>query len=119
MDILQRNRIISGLAECVVITEARNRSGSLNTAKHAIEQRKEVLQYLGILFIKMERMPSPLRQGVVPILDLTEWSEQWGVIVFGKPPKHRNSYFSYEANKAKCTSIPITTYKRKENYSKV
>ena len=40
---LQRNRIISGLAECVVITEARKRSGSLNTAKHAIEQRKEFL----------------------------------------------------------------------------
>ena len=39
---LQRNRIISGLAECVVITEARKRSGSLNTAKHALEQKKEL-----------------------------------------------------------------------------
>ena len=28
-----------------------------------------------------------LRQGVVPILDLTEWSEQWGVLSYLESPK--------------------------------
>ncbi len=40
---LERNRIISGLADAVLITEAAERSGSLNTASHALNQGKPVL----------------------------------------------------------------------------
>ncbi len=40
---LERNRIISGLADAVLITEAAERSGSLNTAGHALNQGKPVL----------------------------------------------------------------------------
>lgn len=39
---LERNRIVSGLADAVIITEAASRSGSLNTAAHALEQGKDV-----------------------------------------------------------------------------
>lgn len=39
---LERNRIISGLALGLVITEAGESSGTLNTANHAIEQGKEL-----------------------------------------------------------------------------
>ena len=39
---LKRNRLISGLADAVVIVEAAERSGSLNTAAHALDQGKEV-----------------------------------------------------------------------------
>lgn len=39
---LHRNRLISGLADIVVVVEAAERSGSLNTATHALDQGKSV-----------------------------------------------------------------------------
>ncbi|MBR3131000.1 DNA-processing protein DprA [Candidatus Saccharibacteria bacterium] len=44
---LFRNRIISALADAVVVIEARERSGSLNTAAHAIEQGKDLFAVPG------------------------------------------------------------------------
>lgn len=40
---LERNRIVSGLSDAIIITEAAAHSGTLNTAMHALEQGKEVL----------------------------------------------------------------------------
>ncbi|HZJ10942.1 MAG TPA: DNA-processing protein DprA, partial [Trueperaceae bacterium] len=40
---LQRNRVISGLSRAVVIVEAGERSGAINTSSHALAQGREVL----------------------------------------------------------------------------
>jgi DNA processing protein len=37
-----RNRLITGLSDCVIVAEAGARSGSLNSANHAAEQGKEL-----------------------------------------------------------------------------
>lgn len=53
---LERNRLISGLADAVVIVEAAERSGSLNTAMHALDQGKD-------LFAVPGNITSPMSQG--------------------------------------------------------
>lgn len=53
---LERNRIVSGLSDAIVITEAASRSGTLNTAAHALEQGKEV-------FVVPGNITSPMSMG--------------------------------------------------------
>lgn len=53
---LQRNRLVSGLADAVIITEAAHRSGTLNTAQHALEQGRDV-------FVVPGNITSPLSEG--------------------------------------------------------
>ena len=58
---MERNRLVSGLADAVVITEAAARSGTLNTAGHALSQGRE-------LFIVPGNITSPLSEGCNSLL---------------------------------------------------
>ena len=51
-----RNRIISGLADKLLIFEARKRSGTLSTARHALDQGKDIYALPG-------RINDPLSEG--------------------------------------------------------
>ncbi len=42
-----RNRIISGLADCLLVMEARIRSGSMTTVQHALQQGKDIFVHPG------------------------------------------------------------------------
>lgn len=65
---LERNRIVAGLSDAILITEASARSGTLNTAMHALQQGKDV-------FVVPGNITSPssagcnalIRQGATPV----------------------------------------------------
>ncbi len=61
-----RNRIISGLADCVILMEARIRSGSMTTVQHALEQGRDVFVYPGEAdSLKSEGNHQLLREGAI------------------------------------------------------
>jgi DNA processing protein len=65
---LKRNRLISGLADGVLITEAANRSGSLNTARQALEQGKVVMAVPGNITSEASSGANQLiKAGAIPI----------------------------------------------------
>ncbi len=69
----QRNRIVSGLSDAILITEASARSGTLNTAAHALAQGKTV-------FVVPGNITSPssagcnalLKQGATPVTEAAD-----------------------------------------------
>ncbi len=64
-----RNRLIAGLAELVVVVEARERSGSLVTARRALDQGGEVMAVPGPINAATSRGPNLLlRDGAAPVL---------------------------------------------------
>lgn len=65
---LERNRIVAGLSDAIIITEAASRSGTLNTAAHALEQGKTVFVVPGNITSPMSLGCNQLlKQGATPI----------------------------------------------------
>lgn len=68
-----RNRIVSGLADAVVVVEAREKSGTLITVDMALEQGREVYAVPGRITDRLSDGCNRLiRQGAVPLLNPQE-----------------------------------------------
>lgn len=59
---LARNRIVSGLADAVLVTEATDKSGTFSTVAHAISQNKEVFAVPGPVTSLLSAGPNRLLQ---------------------------------------------------------
>lgn len=83
---LARNRLISGLSDVILITEAAERSGSLNTAGHALAQGKTVMAVPGNItsplsggtnnLIKSGAQPITSVEDVLLVLGITDKSKK-------------------------------------------
>ncbi|AWE06662.1 DNA-protecting protein DprA [Lysinibacillus sp. 2017] len=65
-----RNRIISGLSQGLIVTEASLKSGTLITTELALEQGKDVFVIPGNIFSEQSRGPNKLiKEGAIPVWD--------------------------------------------------
>ena len=71
---LARNRLVSGIADAIVVTEAAARSGTLNTAAHALEQGRDVYAIPGNITNPMSAGCNALiAQGASPLTSIDDF----------------------------------------------
>ena len=70
---LERNRIVSGLADAVIVIEAARRSGTLSTAAHALQQGRDIFAVPGHLTSPMsEGCNNLIKQGATLLNDVQQ-----------------------------------------------
>lgn len=75
---LERNRLVSGLADALIVTEASARSGTMNTVMHALEQGRDVYAVPGNITSPMSSGCNTLiEQGATPIIDVEKFIERF------------------------------------------
>lgn len=78
----QRNRIISGMSVGVIIIEANRKSGALHTARHAMEQGREVMALPGrVDNLASEGCHDLIREGVTLIRHADDVLESLGPLI--------------------------------------
>lgn len=86
---LERNRLVSGLADAVIITEAAAKSGTLNTAGHALNQGREVFAVPGNITSPLsEGCNALLKQGAAPVTEARDVLEIIAPHLLKKPGKN-------------------------------
>lgn len=95
-----RNRIVSGLADAVVVVEAREKSGTLITVDMALEQGREVYAVPGRVTDRLSDGCNRLiRQGAIPMLNPEELIEELKGLQERRREKSRVAVSSSEHHK--------------------
>ena len=104
-DFLIRNRLVSGLCSGVIITQAAVRSGSLNTASHALEQGKVVMAVPGPITNPLCEGPNNLlKMGATPVTCAEDVLKALGI--YTEPSKEKD-YDLLAENEAELTIITL------------
>lgn len=102
-----RNRLISGMAQGVVIVEAPASSGALNTAQHAVEQGRPVMAVPG----NIDRVASVgcnqlLKDGATLITDVEDILRALGMVTLPARREHQQSLSFQDMAEEK--EMPVT-----------
>lgn len=77
---IERNRIVSGLSDVLLITEAAERSGTTSTANFALDQGRTVMVIPGNITSVMSRGTNNLiKEGAIPVTSITDVLEVLGL----------------------------------------
>lgn len=73
VNFIARNRLVSGMADVVIVTEAAEKSGTLHTANFALAQGKTVMAVPGPITSPLSKGTNSLiKAGAIPITDVSD-----------------------------------------------
>ena len=89
----QRNRLISGLAQGVLVVEAPKSSGALNTVRHALEQGRPIMSVPG----NIDRPASVgtnnlIKEGATPITEADDILRALNMVVIPARAEHQRAF---------------------------
>lgn len=98
MNFPQRNRIISGISDAVVVVEAKKQSGTSITVGYGLEQGKDIYAVPGRINDNLsEGCNLLISQGAYPVLSVEEMVENMGVLKEKKSKNHKKMQIPLES----------------------